>query len=469
MTAEGIYYRDATALAGLVRDGEVSPVEVVRAHLQRIEDVNGRLNAVVTLNDGAEDRAREAEAAAAAGALWGPLHGVPITVKDCVDTAGLRTTRGSRLFSDHVPAADATVVQRLTDAGAIVIGKTNMPEFALWWETDNVVFGRTENPWLEGRTPGGSSGGEAAAIASGMSPLGIGSDVGGSIREPANYCGIVGLKATHGRVPLTAHWPDVLLRFMHVGPMARTVRDVALALRIIAGPDGVDTYAVHISPPEADSLDGPVQGLRVGWCVEGPFSPLADDVRDAVAAAAAALSDAGIRVEQVTLREWERWSALDISNRVYGPETLHYLRPLVDGREDELSPPIRRRLAWPQPGMSEYLAAGQELDGFRQAVARYFSEYDLLLCPAGPVTAHPHDSAEIEVAGERLPGRNALRYTIPFDLTGSPAVSVPFQWSAEGLPVGVQLAGRHFDEATLLRAAAVLESARNDPDRRPLP
>ena len=350
MTTNEIYYNDATALAGLVRDGEVSPVEVVRAHLRRIEDVNGRLNAIVTLDGRAEDRAREAEAAAAAGALWGPLHGVPITVKDCVDTAGLRTTRGSRLFSDHVPAADATVVQRLTDAGAIVIGKTNMPEFALWWETDNVVFGRTENPWLEGRTPGGSSGGEAAAIASGMSPLGIGSDVGGSIREPANYCGIVGLKATHGRVPLTAHWPDVLLRFMHVGPMARTVRDVALALSVIAGPDGVDTYAVPIAPPDADVLDGPMGGIRVGWCVEGPFSPLADDVRDAVADAAAALSDAGCRVEQVALREWERWSALDISNRVYGPETLHYLTPLVDGREDELSPPIRRRLAWPQPG-----------------------------------------------------------------------------------------------------------------------
>ena len=260
MTTESIYYNDATALAKLVRDGELSPVEVVRAHLQRIEDVNGRLNAIVTLDDRAEDRAREAEAAAATGERMGPLHGVPLTVKDCVDTAGLRTTRGSRLFSDHVPTADAPVVQRLTDAGAIVIGKTNMPEFALWWETDNVVFGRTENPWLDGRTPGGSSGGEAAAIASGMSPLGIGSDVGGSIREPANYCGIVGLKATHGRVPLTAHWPDVLLRFMHVGPMARTVRDAALALSIIAGPDGADTYAVPIPAPGAEALDGPMQG-----------------------------------------------------------------------------------------------------------------------------------------------------------------------------------------------------------------
>ena len=469
MATESIYYSDATALAGLIRDGELSPVEVVRAHLQRIEDVNGRLNAIVTLDDRAEDRAREAEAAAATGERMGPLHGVPLTVKDCVDTAGLRTTRGSRLFSDHVPAADAPVVQRLTDAGAIVIGKTNMPEFALWWETDNVVFGRTENPWLDGRTPGGSSGGEAAAIASGMSPLGIGSDVGGSIREPANYCGIVGLKATHGRIPLTAHWPDVLLRFMHVGPMARTVRDAALALSIIAGPDGADTYAVPIPAP----------GPRGPGRADG--RPARRMVRRGAVLAAGGRrqgrrrgrrdGSVGRRVprgERHAARVGE-WSALDISNRVYGPETLHYLKPLVDGREEELSPPIRRRLAWPQPGMSEYLAAGQELDGYRQVVARYFAEYDLLLCPTGPVTAHPHDSAEIEVAGERLPGRNALRYTIPFDLTGSPAVSVPFRWSAEGLPIGVQLAARHFDEATLLRAAAVLESARDDPNRRPLP
>ncbi len=469
MTSEDICYRDATALAGLVRDGQVSPVDVVRAHLERIEDVNGRLNAVVTLDDRAEERAREAEDAVARGDLRGPLHGVPVTIKDCVDTAGLRTTRGSKLFSDYAPAADATVVQRLTNAGAIVIGKTNMPEFALWWETDNVVFGRTGNPWLEGRTPGGSSGGEAAAIASGMSPLGIGSDVGGSIREPANYCGIVGLKPTHGRVPLTGHWPDVLLRFMHVGPMARTVRDAALALGIVAGPDGADPYAAPVPAPGAAALDGPVNGLRVGWSVEGPFSPLADDVRNAVADAATALSDAGCRVESVSLGAWDRWTALDISNRVYGPETLHYLTPLIDGREEELSPPILRRLAWPQPGMSEYLEAGQELDGFRLAVARYFAEYDLLLCPTGPVTAHPHDSPEIEVAGESLPGRNALRYTIPFDLTGSPAISLPFRWSAEGLPIGVQLAGRHFDEVTLLRAAAALESARDDPGRRPLP
>ena len=210
--SEDICYADATELAERIRSKALSPVEVVDSFLGRIETVNPSLNAIVILADGATERARQAEAAIMRGETWGPLHGVPFTIKDCVDTAGIRTTRGSRLFESHVPNDDATVVRRLKDAGGILIGKTNLPEFALWWETDNLVFGRTENPWKAGRTPGGSSGGEAAAIASGLSPLGVGSDLGGSIREPANYCGIVGLKATHGRIPLTGHWPETLLR-----------------------------------------------------------------------------------------------------------------------------------------------------------------------------------------------------------------------------------------------------------------
>ena len=199
--SEEIFYSDAATLAACIRDRSLSPVEVAQAHLDRIDEVNPKLNALIAFPEGVKERAREAESAAMRGEFWGPLHGVPFTVKDCVDTAGVVTTRGSRLFENHVPGADATVVNRLKDAGGIFIAKSNMPEFALWWETDNLVYGRTENPWMIGRTPGGSSGGEAAAVASGMSPLGIGSDVGGSIREPANYCGIVGLKATHGRIP----------------------------------------------------------------------------------------------------------------------------------------------------------------------------------------------------------------------------------------------------------------------------
>src|ERR671925_227613 len=247
---EDICYLDATELAAQIRAKAISPIEVVQAHLERIDAINPKLNAIVTMIEGAQERAREAEAAVLRGDHLGPLHGVPFTIKDCVDTAGIRTTRGSRLFANHVPTADATVVTRLQAAGGIPLGKTNLPEFALWWETSNHVFGRTVNPWNTERTTGGSSGGEAAAIAAGLSPLGIGSDVGGSIRAPAHYCGIVGLKATHGRIPLTGHWPENLLRFMHVGPMARTVRDVALALTVMTGPDGQDWYAMPVPAPD---------------------------------------------------------------------------------------------------------------------------------------------------------------------------------------------------------------------------
>ena len=224
-----VYYLSATELADGIRSKTLSPVEVMRAHLERIEALNSKLNAVVTLVDAAMDKAREAEDAVMRGGLWGPLHGVPFTAKDSLDAEGVRTTRGSMLFEDHVPAQDATAVAWLKQAGGIFLGHINVPEFVFWFETDNLVFGRTENPWMEGRTPGGSSGGEAAAIAAGLSPLGIGSDLACSIRQPASHCGIVGLKPTHGRVPLTGHWPDTLLRFMHVGPMARTVKDVANA------------------------------------------------------------------------------------------------------------------------------------------------------------------------------------------------------------------------------------------------
>ena len=297
---EEIIYADAATLARRIRDRELSPVEVAQAHLDRIEAVNPRLNALIAFPDGVMERAREAEAAVARGEIWGPLHGVPFTVKDCVDTEGVVTTRGSKLFEDHVPGADATVVKRLKNAGGIFIAKSNMPEFALWWETDNLVYGRTENPWMIGRTPGGSSGGEAAAVASGMSPLGIGSDVGGSIREPSNYCGIVGLKATHGRIPLTGHWPETLLRFMHVGPIVRSVGDAALALGLMAGPDGVDHYALPVPVPNVSQFASPA-GLRVAWCPEGPFAPVDRQVQGTVASAATALGELGCTVEEVGL------------------------------------------------------------------------------------------------------------------------------------------------------------------------
>ncbi len=454
--SEEIFYADAATLARRIRDRELSPVEVTQAHLDRIESINPKLNALIAFPDGVMERAREAEAAAMRGEFWGPLHGVPFTVKDCVDTAGVVTTRGSRLFENHVPEADATVVTRLKDAGGIFIAKSNMPEFALWWETDNLVYGRTENPWMIGRTPGGSSGGEAAAVASGMSPLGIGSDVGGSIREPANYCGIVGLKATHGRIPLTGHWPEALLRFMHVGPIVRSVADAALALSIMAGPDGSDHYALPVPLPDVSELAQPA-GLRVGWCPEGPFAPVERQVQDTVAAAAAALVELGCSVEPVDLDGWENMSGQQISARIFAAEGNVYLYPIIEGRKDMLALSMQRRLNIPSPSYDEYLEAMDQVEQLRAAAIKLFNDYDVLLLPTGPMVAHPHDTRRHEIGGETAPARHALTCTVPFDLTGSPALSVPFGLSDGGLPIGVQIVGRHFEEPTILRVGAALE------------
>ena len=465
--SEAICYAAATDLAERIRSKTLSPVEVVTAHLERIEAVNPKLNAIVTMADGVMERAREAEAAIMRGDVWGPLHGVPFTIKDVLDTRALRTTRGSRLFEDFVPETDATAVARLKAAGGILIGKTNTPEFAFWWETGNLVFGRTENPWKRGRTSGGSSGGEASAIAAGLSPLGVGSDLGGSIREPAAFCGIVGLKPTHGRVPLTGHWPDVLARYFHVGPLARSVRDVATALSVLSGPDGADPYALPMPPPTLDGLDAPLPKLRVGWCAEGPFAPVDTEVQETVADAASSLEGLGCRVRPVSLAGWERWPAQEISTATFAAEVGFYVKSRAAGREDLLTPVVRRRLAAPSLSLDEYLEASDKVELLRREVARYFTEYDLLLCPTTPVAAPPHDSDELEIGGRKVPGRNAIRATVPFDFTGSPAISVPFGSSADGLPIGVQLVGRHLGEATLLRAAHALESEVGAVYRRP--
>ena len=267
-----IHYQDATTLAALIRTKKVSSLEVVQAHLDRVAAVNPKINAVVTLM--AEDALKAADTAdraVASGAVLGPLHGVPFSIKDALDIAGVLTQRGSKLFAGHIPTADATTVARFKAAGGIPLMKTNLPEFSAWTETDNLVTGRTNNPWNLDRTPGGSSGGESAAIAAGLSPIGIGSDVAISVRGPAAFTGIAALKATQGRVPYTGHYPAVTRRWFHVGAMARTVGDVALGYAILKGPDGADPYAVH--PRDADAGTSRIAGrpLRIGWVTDAAF------------------------------------------------------------------------------------------------------------------------------------------------------------------------------------------------------
>src|SRR6201996_5199202 len=238
-----IVFLEASRIAKLIATRELSPVEVLRAHLSCIAEANPKVNAIVALADGAMEAAKKAEAAVMSGQQVGPLHGVPFTVKDAIDTAGVLTQRGSPIFKGRVADTDATVVARLKAAGAILIAKTNPPEFSYSIETDNLLTGQTNNPWNLDYTPGGSSGGESAALAAGMSPLGLGSDLSISVRGPAAHTGVLGFKPTHGRVPLTGHWPREPRRFWHVGPMARSIRDLSLAFSQLTGPDGQDGYS----------------------------------------------------------------------------------------------------------------------------------------------------------------------------------------------------------------------------------
>jgi Asp-tRNA(Asn)/Glu-tRNA(Gln) amidotransferase A subunit family amidase len=454
---EDICFADATELARRIRDRELSPVEVMRAHLERIETINPKLNAIITLADEALDQARAAEQAVMRADPIGPLHGVPFTCKDSFDVAGVRTTRGSLLFEHDIAASDATAVARVKHAGGIFLGKTNTPEFTLWWETDNLVFGRTNNPWNTDMIPGGSSGGEAAALATGLTALGIGSDVGGSLRMPAHYCGVVGFKPTHGRVPLSGLFPETMLRTMHVGPLARTVRDAALAVRLMSGPDGTDPWCVPVEPPALPEPLAGALGLRVGWLADGAFAPVDAEVRGVVERAADALRLAGCAVEHVALPIIQETEALAIPAITGTPESGHYFEPFIRGREYELSPVMGRRLTAPWPNIREHARCMANWDALRRGMMAYFRTYDLLLCPTMPTPAYPHGQRELTIDGVTIKARRKLVTVVPWNLTGSPALSLPFGMSADGLPIGVQLVGRHFDEATVLRAAMTLE------------
>ena len=462
MTDE-LWAGSASRLAALIREREVSSEEVVAACLARIEVVNGKINAVVALADDALDRARAADAGLAAGTAVGPLHGVPFTAKDSLDTAGLLTTAGTIGWRDRVPDRDSTVVARLRAAGAILLGKTNTPEFTWSDETDNDVYGITRNPYDLERTPGGSSGGPAAIVAAGGSPFDIGSDTGDSIRQPAHVCGIAGIKPTSGRVPRTRHWPDfagITGPLTQLGPMARRVDDLALVLPVIAGPDGEDPYVPPVPLGHPDAVD--VAALRVvAFSDNGIRTPTAETIAT-VEAAAAALAGAGARVEwQVPPGLDEAWDAWD---RLIRSDGYGWLRRLItDAGTPRLGSYDTRgwidTAARPVPG-DELTALLEHADRVRARLNRWFQDADLILCPAMPQPAIRHGESNAAWFGDT--------YSDVHNLTGWPASVVRGGISNEGLPIGVQLVARAWREDVSLAAARVVEAASGGWQRPPI-
>lgn len=454
-----LIYSDATRLAELIRQKEVSPVEVVRAHLDRIEAVNPEINAIVTIADSALEAAKQAEKRVLSGEELGPLHGVPFTVKDSIDTENVLTQRGSPIFKGRMPHADATSVARMKKAGGILLAKTNLPEFSYWIESDNLLSGRSNNPWDLSRTPGGSSGGESAAIAAGMSPIGLGTDLAISVRGPAAQTGISSLKATHGRVPMTGIWPRAPRRFWHVGPMARSVRDLALAFSQLAGPDGQDAFATSTVSFDAGTGHMPYRQLRVGWMTGPGYGPVDPEVASTVQAAADALRSIGVSVEQVSIPALERDFALDVFNRIHVMEMKPAFAEATAGRsENELYKMAKTMLSLPDTSMKDFIEAEQAAERLRDGYADYFSRYDALITHVLPIPAHKHGVEEFTIDGQTVDATYLQGATVPLNVTGLPGVSMRFGTSEEGLPINVQIVGKWLAESTILHLASLLES-----------
>jgi len=460
MSDERLCWTPATELAALIRKKKVSPVEVLDAVLDRIERLNPKLNAFVTLTD--EQARREAKAAERAlskkGARLGPLHGVPFSVKDLVITKGVRTTFGTPLYRDNVPSEDAPMVERLKAAGAIMLGKTNTPTFGWIGATHNLLFGPTRNPWNLGRTPGGSSGGASAAAAAGLGPLHVGTDGGGSIRIPASFAGIYGLKASFGRIP--AYPPSGAWSLSHIGPMTRTVADAALMLQVAAGPDERDQTSLPAAPVDyVKALAGGVKGLRVAWSADLGFADVVDpEVRDLCAKGASAFREVGCRVEAVD-PGWP--SPLDCWSQLFGGGIATRLAPYLD-RKSEIDPGLYRIIETTLKNPpTKYVQAWFDRLAWWEHPRRLFEKYDLLLTPtiACPPFAIGLDNPT-EIAGKSVPPYAWIPFTFPFNMTGQPAASVPCGFTKDGLPVGLQIVGRRFDDATVLRASAAFERVR---------
>jgi amidase len=467
-----LLFLPAHRLAALVRAREVSARELLEAHLAQVARHNPRLNALVTLDEErARARALEADEALARGESWGPLHGVPITIKDSFMTAGVRTTSSYKRLAHHVPTHDATVVARLKKAGGILLGKTNLPTLTLDLQTSGHLFGRASNPWDETRTPGGSTGGGAAAVASGMSPLEVGSDLAGSIRVPSHFCGVFGLKPTEHRVPISGHIPPLPGRPRGVryegaaGPLARSLEDLRLGLKLLAGPDDEDWDVPPV--PVRDVPRRELRSYRFAWTDDFGGLPVSRETRAALETLATTLDRLGCRVERcgppgVDYEElWEVWGR--VLGAELGSEMQALTRFVFSVRFNAMrgDTPLNRGIVRGVNGdMGEYIEALSIHDRITGQMEKFLSQWDAWLCPTSVGPAFPHlVSGEcIEVEGQKVPYLSATSaYTATFNLTGHPVVVLPVAKLVDSpLPLGIQVVGRRWLDEELLAVCEAL-------------
>ena len=468
MIHEDLAWRSALEIATLVRDKQLSPVELTTALLARIEALDPRVNAFCLVTaDLARAAAREAEIAVMKREPLGALHGVPVSLKDVLYTRGVRTTGGSRLFADLIPEEDNVAVGRLKAAGAIILGKTNTSEFGHKALTDNPLFGVTRNPWDPTRTPGGSSGGAAAAVASGLGPVALGTDGGGSVRIPAGFCGLVGVKPSFGRVPQTPGFPG----WDHVGttgPLARTVRDAAAVLDVIAGGDDRDHTSLPREPGSyLQACDQDVRGLHVAWTPDLGYAAVDERVLEICGNAAAEFEGLGCHVEVVN-PGWE--SPEEAFATIVAAQFYAAWADALPAREADMDASLVRLIRRGGAVTArEYLTAMAKVSAYWQEVHIFLARFDLLLTPTAAVPPFALGAGvPREIAGQEVSRLGWMPFTYPFNLTGQPAASVPAGWTEDGVPVGLQIVGRRHADRTVLAAAAAFEAACPWRDRRPV-
>ena len=471
MADESICDLDGQQLSEQIREKALSPVAVVEAHLARIERLNGEYCAFITVAaEPALAAAKRAEAEIAADRYRGPLHGVPYAAKDIIDTAGILTSIGTaRFFADNVPAENAECVRRLDSAGAILIGKSNTHEFAAGSTTINQYYGTARNPWNRERIVGGSSGGSAGALAARMVPLALGSDTGGSIRTPAAFCGIVGLKPTAGRISLRGIYPNVPT-LDHAGPMARTVTDAAVALQAMAGYDPLDPKSQNVPVPDFTAgINEGVKGSRIAIAPGYTDNAEVDgEVADAFERAVAILQKLGAQVETIAFDGGDKLD--NLFRRIAGPEFSEVHRPTFTADRDAYDSDVRERVEWSlKIPLDDYVRALRDREMFIRETARLMDGFAVMISPSVPCAAPPIATRMAEINGRQVPNRNLHRpFLTPHNLTGNPAISLPMGFNRLGLPLSIQVAGRPWCEADVLRVARALETATPDlADRRP--